>query len=180
MARSSAGGSRYPSAYGHTPSYRSYTSGGMSSVPIDSAYPSALGGGSSSAFGGSSSLSSGLPRSDVFGSTAFGSAGRSALDSFDMGMMPSSSSGGLGGGLSSYGGNTNSGSRVDSKTTVSNYSSTSTDGGRPKVQYSTDNTFRSTQTGNSGIPHTSYAHNSSSYNSEDPYKNRTSNYSYNL
>ena len=181
MSRSSAGGSRYPSAYGHTPSYRSYTSGGMSSVPIDSAYPSALGGTSSSSFGSSglgsglgSGLTTGLPgRSDVFGSTAFSGGRSSALDSFDMGMnmMPSSSS--------SFG-NSGSNSRVASKTTVSSYSSSSTDGGRPKVEYSTDNTFRSTQTGNSGIPQTSYAHSSSSYNSEDPYRNRVSNYSYNI
>ena len=167
MSRSSAGGSRYPSAYGHTPSYRSYTSGSMNSVPIDVAYPSALGGTSSS------SLSSGLPRSDVFGSSAFGSSARSALDSFDMGLMPSSA-----GGFSMGGSGSNS--RVDSKTTVSSYSSSSANGGRPKVEYSTDNTFRSTQTGNSGIPHTSYAHSSSNYNSEDPYRNRVSNYSYNL
>ena len=36
----SAGGSRYPSAYGHTPSYRSYVKG---DVGVDAAYPSALG-----------------------------------------------------------------------------------------------------------------------------------------
>ena len=37
---SSAGGSRYPSAYGHTPSYRSYVKG---DIGVDAAYPSALG-----------------------------------------------------------------------------------------------------------------------------------------
>ena len=36
----SAGGSRYPSAYGHTPSYRSYVKG---DIGVDAAYPSALG-----------------------------------------------------------------------------------------------------------------------------------------
>ena len=37
---SAAGGSRYPSAYGHTPSYRSYVKG---DIGVDAAYPSALG-----------------------------------------------------------------------------------------------------------------------------------------
>ena len=39
---------------------------------------------------------------------------------------------------------------------------------------------RSTATGPSGIPHSSYAHSSQNYNSDNPYGNRTSNYSYNI
>merc|ERR1739838_502515 len=47
-------------------------------------------------------------------------------------------------------------------------------------EYSTDSTYRSTATGASGIPHTSYAHTSSGYSSENPYKNKVSSYSYNI
>ena len=41
MTSRGSGGSRYPSAYGHTPSYRSYNSG--SSGLVGQGYPSALG-----------------------------------------------------------------------------------------------------------------------------------------
>ena len=40
--------------------------------------------------------------------------------------------------------------------------------------------IRSTATGTSGIPHSSYAHSSQNYNSDNPYGNRTSSYSYNI
>ena len=43
-----------------------------------------------------------------------------------------------------------------------------------------DSTYRSTRVGDSGIPHTSYGHSSSSYDSNRPYKNAVSNYSYNI
>ena len=45
MSSRGSGGSRYPSAYGHTPSYRSYSG---STGLVGSGYPSALGAGSSS------------------------------------------------------------------------------------------------------------------------------------
>ena len=41
MSSRGSGGSRYPSAYGHTPSYRSYNAG--STGLVGSGYPSALG-----------------------------------------------------------------------------------------------------------------------------------------
>ena len=43
-----------------------------------------------------------------------------------------------------------------------------------------DSTYRSTRVGDSGIPHTSYGHSSSSYDSDRPYKNAVSNFSYNI
>merc|ERR1712212_752179 len=43
-----------------------------------------------------------------------------------------------------------------------------------------DSTYRSTRVGDSGIPHTSYCHSSSSYDSDRPYKNAVSNFSYNI
>merc|ERR1712055_849779 len=43
-----------------------------------------------------------------------------------------------------------------------------------------DSTQRTTRTGDSGIPHTSYSHNSSSFDSDRPYGNRVSNFSYNI
>ena len=43
-----------------------------------------------------------------------------------------------------------------------------------------DSTYRSTRVGDSGIPHTSYGHSSSSYDSNRPYKNAVSNFSYNI
>jgi hypothetical protein len=157
-----AGGSRYPSAYGHTPSYRSYAKGDMDA---GTSYPSALG---SSGLGGSSRMgSSGM------GSSGLGLGRSSALVDFDLNMPTSMG----------LGGNTSSSSNAASKNvqqSYSSYSSSALDGGRPKVEYSNDSTYRASNTGNSGVPHTSYAHSSQNYSSEDPYKNRSSNYSYNI
>merc|ERR1712038_668669 len=140
MSRGS-GGSRYPSAYGHTPSYRSYS--GTSTGLVGSGYPSALGAGSSSA------------------------ADRlmKDFDNDDLG-LPST---------------TGSSSAASKKVASSSYSYSSTsDGGRPVVESSSDYTMRSTNTGPSGIPHTSYATSSNSYSSDNPYKNRSHNFSYNI
>lgn len=152
MSRSS-GSSRYPSAYGHTPSYRSAGSvAATSSDPIgtSSVYPSALAGTSAS------SLLSG---------TTLGSFGAGALD------LPS------GRGL---GGRNESASKYSSNVQSSSYSSSSVDGARPKVEWATDSAQKSVTTGASGIPHTSYGHSASSYSNTDPYKNRLSSYSYNI
>merc|ERR1712071_389230 len=154
---SAAGGSRYPSAYGHTPSYRSYVKG---DIGVDASYPSAL------------------------GSSGLGSGSRSAaLTDFDMNMPLSSSSlgSGLGSGLTGTGGSSSSmSSSRQVQQSSSSYSSNSADGGRPKVEFNKDSTYRSTATGPSGVPHSSYAHSSQNYNSDNPYGNRTSNYSYNI
>jgi hypothetical protein len=60
------------------------------------------------------------------------------------------------------------------------FSSSSQDGGRPKVEYSTDSTYKAREVGPSGIPHTSYSQSGSSYSTENPYKNRVSSFSYNI
>merc|ERR1712200_104988 len=82
--------------------------------------------------------------------------------------------------LPSIGGGSSSSSAAKVQSYSSSYSSTSRDGGRPVTEYSTDSTYKSTTTGPSGIPHTSYGHSSSNYSSENPYKNRVSSYSYNI
>ena len=62
----------------------------------------------------------------------------------------------------------------------SSYSSSSTNGGRPVTEYSTDSMHKSSAKGPTGIPHTSYSHTTSGYSSENPYKNRHSTFSYNI
>ena len=52
--------------------------------------------------------------------------------------------------------------------------------GRPVTEYSSDSTYKASTTGPSGVPHTSYSHTTSGFSSENPYKNRTSTYSYNI
>merc|ERR1711956_168777 len=150
------GGSRYPSAFGHTPTYRSYASIPDASV---SDYPSALSRdltrdlGSLSSTAGVSAFSRRDPTS-LLASTDFN--------------MPT------------LGGRSTSASSKKVESYSSSYSSASRDGGRPKTEYSTDSTYKSTATGASGIPHTSYGHTSSAHSSENPYKNKVSNYSYNI
>ena len=76
-----------------------------------------------------------------------------------------------------------SGGQSQSKVTSSSYrsvSDSSRDGGRPLVEYSKSTDTKSTNLGPSGIPRTSVSHASSSYSSEDPYKNRVNSYSYNV
>merc|ERR1712180_61776 len=92
------------------------------------------------------------------------------LKAFD---TPLTTSSGLGSGSSS------SAQKVSSYQS-SSYSSSATDGKRPVVESSYDSTYKSSQTGPSGVPHSSYAHSSASYSSENPYKNRSSNFSYNI
>merc|ERR1712226_177984 len=142
-------GSRYPSAFGHTPTYRSYSS--IPDVSIS---------------GISRDLTRDLGISNA-GVSAFGRNATSLLDS-DFSLSPSvrgSSSNAASKKVSSY---------------SSSYSSTSKDGGRPVTENSTDSTYKSTATGSSGIPHTSYSHTSSGFSSENPYKNRVSSFSYNI
>merc|ERR1712228_436656 len=118
--------SRYPSAYGHTPGYKSMTA----STPT---FPSAL----------------------------------------DRGMDLSLSSG-LGG-------------RTSSSLMETSLSSLHTD---PLMRHSSalsplgsscsDSTYKSTRTGASGIPHTSYSHTTSSFDSYRPHRNNVSSFSYNI
>jgi len=143
MSRSS-----YPSAHGHTPSYRSATS---------TVYPSALGTDTGSF---SSGLSSRSTLSDLDRDLArhVNSSMRSPLNT-----------------------TTNSGSSSSYKTEkYSSSSVSSANGGLPHRESHHDSTYRSTRVGDSGIPHTSYAHTSSSFDSDRPYKNAVSNFSYNI
>merc|ERR1712047_58391 len=144
MSRSS-----YPSAHGHTPSYRSAAS---------TVYPSALG-------------------SDT-GSFSSGLSSRSALSDLDRDITRHVNSSMR----SPINTTTNSGSSSSSYKTekYSSSSVSSTNGGLPHRESHHDSTYRSTRVGNSGIPHTSYAHTSSSFDSDRPYKNAVANFSYNI
>merc|ERR1712038_1778556 len=143
MSRSS-----YPSAHGHTPSYRSAAS---------TVYPSALG-------------------SDT-GSFSSGLSSRSALSSLDRDMARHVSTSMR----SPLNTTTHSGSSSSYKTEkYSSSSVSSANGGLPHRESHHDSTYRSTRVGDSGIPHTSYAHTSSSFDSDRPYKNAVSNFSYNI
>merc|ERR1719153_326741 len=144
------GGSRYPSAFGHTPTYRSYAS-----IPDASI----------------GDLSRDLIRE--LGSLS-NTAGVSAFNRTPTSLLSTDLS------LPSVGGGSSSSSAAKVQSYSSSYSSTSRDGGRPVTEYSTDSTYKSTTTGPSGSPHTSYGHSSSNYSSENPYKNRVSSYSYNI
>merc|ERR1712107_680449 len=144
MSRSS-----YPSAHGHTPSYRSAAS---------TVYPSALG-------------------SDT-GSFSSGLSSRSTLSDLDWDMARHVTSSIR----SPLNTTTNSGSSSSSYKTekYSNSSVSSANGGLPHRESHHDSTYKSTRVGDSGIPHTSYAHTSSSFDSDRPYKNAVSNFSYNI
>merc|ERR1712130_389551 len=78
--------------------------------------------------------------------------------------------------------NTNGHSSSSSTYRAEKYSSSvsSANGGLPHRESHHDSTYRSTRVGDSGIPHTSYNHSSSSYDSDRPYKNAVSNFSYNI
>jgi len=152
-------GSRYPSAYGHTPSYRS-----VNSLP-GASYES-----SHMTTSPSSTFTSGLGR-DIARDVKFDIDRE--MRAFD---APLTTSSGLGGATGS-----SSSSKKVSSYSSSSYSSSSTgDGKRPVVESSYDSNYRSSNTGASGVPHTSYASTSSSYSSENPYKNRVSSFSYNI
>merc|ERR1711872_341646 len=144
MSRSS-----YPSAHGHTPSYRSAAS---------TVYPSALG-------------------SDT-GSFSSGLSSRSALSDLDRDITRHVNSSMR----SPINTTSNSGSSSSSYKTekYSSSSVSSANGGLPHRESHHDSTYRSTRVGDSGIPHTSYAHTSSSFDSDRPYKNAVSNFSYNI
>merc|ERR1712088_1226616 len=135
MSSRQSGSSRYPSAYGHTPSYKSYSTVGSDGRISDSI-----------------TLTSGIdlgPSGSYSGVSAFNrNPGSTLLATSDF-SMPST--------LGTSGGATSSASKK-----VSSYSSS----------YSSSST--------SGVPHTSYSHTTSGFSSENPYKNRTSTYSYNI
>merc|ERR1711862_495873 len=71
-------------------------------------------------------------------------------------------------------------SSYQTKSYSSSTTSSSADGGRPHYSSHSDSTYKSTRTGASGIPHTSYSHNTSSFDTDRPYKNNVSSFSYNI
>merc|ERR1712219_16691 len=170
--------SRYPSAYGHTPSYRSVAS---------TVYPSALGrdpldvpASLSAGLGARSTLDREFDRTfdkDFSADLSFtsGLGTRSALSDLEHDLKFSSRA-------RSPLINTNAHSSSSSTYKAEKYSSSvsSANGGLPHRESHHDSTYRSTRVGDSGIPHTSYGHSSSSYDSDRPYKNAVSNFSYNI
>ena len=118
MSRS---GSRYPSAFGHTPSYRSYVKGDMVSQPIGYNVSLPGVGGSGGSLGGRPGYSG----VQVWGGDLGG------FEGYAKGLGPTNYS--------------SSNSQVMQKNSVSNYSSVSDSnvaGGRPHVQSSYDATLR--------------------------------------
>jgi len=161
--------SRYPSAHGHTPSYRSMTS-------TTSSYPSALEGTrrsdmdlglSGGPFGGRSS-------SSVLGSNLdreFSSLSSSlSVDPLLKYNSPLATTGSSRAAESTY----------QAKTYSSTTSQSSADGGRPHMSSQSDSTYKSARSGPSGIPHTSYSSSSNSFDTDRPYKNNVSSFSYNI
>merc|ERR1712012_1294564 len=183
--------SRYPSAYGHTPTYRSVAS---------TVYPSALGRdpldvpASLSGLGARSTLDREFDRSferdfssrrefekdfsrldsDLNFSSGLGA--RSTLSDLEHDLKFSSLASRARSPLSA----SHSGSSSTYKAEKYSSSTSSTNGGLPHRESHHDSTYRSTRVGDSGIPHTSYGHSSSSYDSDRPYKNAVSNFSYNI
>lgn len=166
--------SRYPSVYGHTPSYRS------------AVYPSALGRerevfttreplGQGLSSGLRSTLSDIDREFSSLSSSGLGLGARSALSDLDreFSYLPS-----VGSSLLASPSHTNSSTSYKAE----NYSSSTSqvNGGRPHTESHRDSTYKSTRVGDSGIPHTSYSHSSSNYNSERPYGNIVSSHSYNI
>merc|ERR1739845_89059 len=155
--------SRYPSAYGHTPSYKSV--GGLSSSSSSSSYPSALGASSSSSLSRDMDREMGAMKREInkdFGVlSSVSSLGQDPL-------LKHSSRGGV-----------ESSSSYQSKS----YSSSSSVGGGqglPHHSSQSDSVSRSTRTGPGNIPHTPYSHTSSSFDSDRPYRNNVSSFSYNI
>merc|ERR1712063_77533 len=141
--------SRYPSAHGHTPSYRS-----VGSMPT---YPSALGARDTTDLGlglGSRSGAGLSAAMDREFSSLTSSLNTDPLLKYSDPLAKST-------GATSY-----QASSYSSKQT-----SSSADGGVPHISSTSDSTYRSRAVGDSGIPHTSYSHSSNSFDSDRPYGN---------
>merc|ERR1712213_214124 len=83
-------------------------------------------------------------------------------------------------GLSSSGSGGRSESSASYQSKSYSSSSSQVDGGVPHHSSHSDSVYRSTRTGPSNIPHTSYSHSSSSFDSDRPYRNNVSSFSYNI
>merc|ERR1711892_420544 len=156
--------SRYPSAYCHTPGYKSMTSS-------TSSYPSALEGGR---------------RLDMDLDLSLGGRTSSSLLGSNMDREFASLSSSLSTDpLLKYNSpltTTGSSRAAESTYQAKSYSSTtsSADGGLPHRSSQSDTTYKSVRTGPSNIPHTSYSHTSNSFDTDRPYKNNVSSFSYNI
>eukprot|EP00092_Neocalanus_flemingeri_P005525 GFUD01005955.1.p1 GENE.GFUD01005955.1~~GFUD01005955.1.p1 ORF type:complete len:163 (-),score=56.84 GFUD01005955.1:288-776(-) len=161
--------SRYPSAHGHTPGYRSMTS-------TTSTYPSALDG--SRRVDMDLGLTGGLGLGGRTSSSLLGSNIDRELSSLSSSLSTDP--------LLKYNSplaTTGSSRAAESSYQAKSYSSStsqSSDGGRPHMSSQSDTTYKSVRTGPSSIPHTSYSHNTSSTDTDRPYKNNTSSFSYNI
>ena len=71
-------------------------------------------------------------------------------------------------------------SSYQAKSYSSSTTQSSADGGRPHMSSHSDSMHKSVRTGPSSIPHTSYSHNTSSFDTDRPYKNNNSSFSYNI
>merc|ERR1739838_1270211 len=156
--------SRYPSAYGQTPGYKSMTSS-------TSSYPSAL---------------EGSRRMDMdMGLSVGGRTSSSLLGSNIDREFASLSSSLSTDPLLKYNSplaTTGSSRSAESTYQAKSYSSTtsSADGGLPHRSSQSDTTYKSVRTGPSNIPHTSYSHTCNSFDTDRPYKNNVSSFSYNI
>merc|ERR1711892_903254 len=72
------------------------------------------------------------------------------------------------------------GSSRAAESTYQAKSYSSSDGGLPHRSSQSDTTYKSVRTGPSNIPHTSYSHTSNSFDTDRPYKNNVSSFSYNI
>jgi len=162
--------SKYPSAYGHTPSYRS-----VGSMPGSSVYPSALGARDSDLSFRSSALGA-----SSLGSTLGSSGLSSDMDREFSSMKASMKADSLLANPLGLSTKTGGSSAYQSSSYSSKEVRSSADGGIPHRSTHSDSTYKSTATGNSGIPHTSYSSSSNSFDSDRPYGNRNSHFSYNI
>ena len=83
MTSRGSGSSRYPSAYGHTPSYRSYASGSTGTGLVGSGYPSALGAGVTSTSSAADRMLKDFNNDKFFDSSLSSSR---AFDKYDLGI----------------------------------------------------------------------------------------------
>merc|ERR1712215_352817 len=181
--------SRYPSAYGHTPSYRSYTSSTSSGLPSYLASP-AVSRREYYDLGSSRGRSSSLLRDEF--RKEFAPSAKSLIDDALYSDLEN--------GFSSFSRKVRERSMFDSdfdhefsllKSVIPTYEDQSNSrhsktnhssigGGVPHKETHSETTYKSVKTGPSGIPQTSYHHSQDHYDSHNPYKNRHTTYSYNI
>jgi len=174
--------SRYPSAYGHTPSYRSYTSVNTSRIPT---YPSTPSVGRRVHFDVDSprERASTVFRDDFSEDyTSFSRKSRKPdvlSSNFDQEFLKLKNDLLDDHMFSRHGFNASDFGKSSNNSYKSEISS-SLNGGIPHRESYTETIRRSEHRGTDRIPHTSYSYSSSHFDSERPHFNRVSSYSYNL